>query len=171
MSKAGRTVSGTISLALNAASPLAAGSSPNAGARKLDLEKLAVVTQLATTDRHVRAHEQAHLAAAGPYATGGPSYTYTVGPDGQRYAVGGEVSLDTSPDPAGPEATVQKAKIIQAAANAPADPSTQDRMVAAQAAQMEADAEAQIFAEQQQGRSGQGQQGADVLGHIVDVIG
>lgn len=98
----------------------------------------------------MRAHEEAHLSAAGPYATGGPSYTFAVGPDGRRYAVGGEVTLDTSPDPRGPEATIQKAKTIQAAANAPEDPSTQDRMVAAEAAAMEADAEAQIFAQKHQ---------------------
>jgi hypothetical protein len=170
ISKADRFVSGTISFAPNAASPWAATSQPNATARQLRAEKLAVLTQLATTDRHVRAHEQAHLAAAGAYATGGPSYSYIVGPDGQRYAVGGEVSLDTGPDPAGPEATVQKAKIIQAAANAPADPSTQDRAVAAQAAQMEASAEAQIFAQQQRGRSAYLQQEAPELGQLIAVV-
>ena len=42
---------------------------------KSDAE-LAIIAQLTVTDRHVRSHEQAHLAAAGPYATGGPSYIY-----------------------------------------------------------------------------------------------
>jgi hypothetical protein len=140
---------GTISSTANAASPWASSSQPNGTARKLDAERVALLSQIATTDRQVRAHEQAHLTAAGAYATAGPSYSYTVGPDGQRYAVAGEVSLDTSPDPSGPEATVQKAKVIQTAANALADPSTQDRMVAAQAARMEAAAEAEIFAQQQ----------------------
>lgn len=123
-------------------------------ARRLDRQKLAEIAQLTVTDRHVRAHEQAHLEVAGPYATGGPSYTYALGPDGKRYAVGGEVSLDAGPDPAGPEATIQKAKIIQAAANAPVDPSTQDRMVAIQASMMEAVAEAQIAAQQRKAKSG-----------------
>lgn len=129
------------------------------------------ITQLAVTDRHVRDHEEAHLASAGPYATSGPSYTFTIGPDGQRYAVGGEVSLDTGPDPAGPEATVQKARIIQAAANAPADPSTQDRMVAAQAAQMEAEAQAEIFAQQHQAQSGYGPRDSAALGQLIAVVG
>jgi SprA-related family len=146
-----------------AASNLPSSATPG----KLDAVKLAEISQLEITDRHVRAHEQAHLAAAGPYATGGPSYTFAIGPDGQRYAVGGEVTLDTSPDPAGPEATVQKAKTIQAAANAPVDPSTQDRMVAAQAAQMEADAEAEIFAEQQRGYS---QREVPELGKIIAAV-
>jgi SprA-related family len=162
-------VTGITSLAANTASPAAANSSSNATTGKLHAEKLAEISQLEITDRHVRAHEEAHLPAAGPYATGGPSYTFATGPDGQRYAVGGEVSLDTSPDPAGPEATIQKAETIQAAANAPADPSTQDRMVAAQAAGMEADAEAQIFAEQQRG-SGYSQRDAPELGRIIAAV-
>lgn len=107
------------------------------------------------TDQHVRAHEQAHLAAAGPYAVGGASYSYSVGPDGRLYAVGGEVSLDTSPDPSDPEKTIEKAKTIEAAANAPVDPSDQDRMVAAEAAQMEATAERQLAQEKQTGGYGQ----------------
>ncbi len=92
----------------------------------------------------MKAHEEAHLAAAGPYATGGPSYTYAVGPDGQLYAVGGDVTLDTSPVANDPEATIEKARVIEAAANAPANPSTQDRMVAAAAAMMEAAAEREV---------------------------
>lgn len=99
-----------------------------------------VVRQLKDRDREVRAHEQAHLAAAGPYATGGPTYTYATGPDGQRYAVGGEVGIDSSPIPDDPEATIRKAQVIRAAATAPADPSGQDRQVAAAAAKMEAQA-------------------------------
>ena len=146
-------MSGNISLAPNIASPTAATPPSIATTQRLDTAKQAEISQLAITDRHVRAHEEAHLAAAGPYATSGPSYTYAIGPDGNRYAVGGEVSLDAGPDPAGPEATVAKMKIIQAAANAPADPSSQDRMVAAQAAQMEAEAELQISAQQRQVRS------------------
>ena len=44
-------------------------------------------------DREERQHEQAHLSAAGGHARGGPSYQYETGPDGKRYAVGGEVSI------------------------------------------------------------------------------
>lgn len=110
----------------------------------LSEEELEVVRELAARDREVRAHEQAHLAAAGPYATGGPTYTYQTGPDGQRYAVGGEVGIDTSPVPGNPEATVNKARTIMAAANAPAEPSAQDRAVAAAAASMMAQAQAEL---------------------------
>lgn len=91
------------------------------------------VQQLADRDREVRTHEQAHLSAAASRATSGASFTYTDGPDGKRYATGGEVSVDTSPVRGDPEATLRAAELIQRAALAPAEPSTQDRQVAAAA--------------------------------------
>lgn len=104
----------------------------------------AALLKLAQTDREVRAHEQAHMAAAGPHARGGPTYTFERGPDGRLYAVGGEVAIDASPVPNDPEATLRKADIVRAAALAPAEPSSQDRAVAAQASQMAAEAQAEI---------------------------
>ena len=121
---------------------LAAG--VGADGEALTEEELEVVRELSARDREVRAHEQAHLAAAGPYATGGPSYSYQTGPDGQRYAVGGEVGIDTSPVPGNPEATLSKARTILAAANAPAEPSAQDRAAAAAASSMMAQAQAEL---------------------------
>ncbi len=101
-------------------------------------------------DREVRAHEAAHMAAAGGLARGGASYSYETGPDNRRYAVGGEVSIDTSPGKT-PEETLQKAQTIRAAAQAPAKPSQQDLAVAASAGQMAAEARAALA---RQGRSG-----------------
>lgn len=112
----------------------------------LSPDELAEVARLVAEDRRVRGHEEAHMAAAGRFALGGPSYAFTTGPDGRQYAIGGEVQLDTAPVADNPEATVQKAETIQAAANAPADPSTQDRMVAAQAARMEEAAKQELAA-------------------------
>ncbi|WP_083901250.1 putative metalloprotease CJM1_0395 family protein [Azospirillum sp. B4] len=90
------------------------------------------VDKLKTVDRSVRAHEAAHKAAGGPYA-GSASYTYTTGPDGQRYAVAGEVKIDIGTVQGDPQATVAKLETVRRAALAPADPSGQDRAVAAQA--------------------------------------
>ncbi|MFB6346795.1 MAG: putative metalloprotease CJM1_0395 family protein [bacterium] len=90
--------------------------------------------ELKRIDAKVRAHEQAHLAAAGQYAQGGISYQTKTGPDGQEYAVAGEVSLDTS-EAETPEQTIQKMRQVKAAALAPANPSAQDRQIASQAAQ------------------------------------
>lgn len=101
------------------------------------------IQELKTRDREVRAHEAAHKAAAGPHARGGASYTYQRGPDGARYAIGGEVSISLSPIEGDPEATMRKAQQIRAAALAPAEPSAQDYAVAAQAAQLALQAQAE----------------------------
>jgi hypothetical protein len=152
--------------------PPPARSSPKGG--KSDAE-LAIIAQLTVTDRHVRSHEQAHLAAAGPYATGGPTYTYQQGPDGKLYAVGGEVTLDDSPVSGDPAATVEKEKTVIAAANAPADPSSQDRAVASAAAMMEATAQQDL--RQQQDQQGQaeayptGRQAASAYSPPMDEVG
>ncbi len=75
------------------------------------------------------------MAAAGGLVTSGASYTYQRGPDGARYAIGGEVGIDTSPGRT-PQETLDRATQIQAAALAPAEPSGQDLAVAAKAQQM-----------------------------------
>jgi len=104
--------------------------------------------ELRSRDREVRAHEAAHKSAAGSYAKGSAQFTYDEGPDGKRYAVGGEVSIDTSKISGDPEATIRKAQTIRRAANAPAQPSGQDRSVAAQATQMESVARGELLASQ-----------------------
>lgn len=114
---------------------------------ELSEEERKLLTELRARDAEVRAHEQAHLAAAGPYANGAPTFEFQTGPDGRQYAVGGEVSIDSSPVAGDPEATVRKAQTIKRAALAPSDPSAQDRQVAAQAAQLEAQARQEVKAE------------------------
>ncbi|MDR0716974.1 MAG: hypothetical protein LBF50_06110 [Azoarcus sp.] len=113
------------------------------GAKELDPAAQRRVEEMKATDRDVRAHEAAHMAAGGSLVTSGASYTYETGPDGQRYAVAGEVGIDTSKGRT-PEETLMRAERIRAAALAPADPSAQDRAVAAAAAQMAAEARAEI---------------------------
>lgn len=132
---------------VQAASATETGNSDSsASSVKLSNEAQATLRQLQATDRRVRAHELAHLAASGGLATGAPSYTYQKGPDGVNYAVGGEVSIDTSPAKT-PEETIAKAATIIAAALAPADPSPQDRAVAAAASQLAQQARAELQAE------------------------
>ncbi len=160
---------------LSAISPVGLGLTPTSakqpGQRNgLNMRTVETIAQLGAVDQHVRAHEQAHLAAAGPYATGAPSYSYTVGPDGKLYAVGGEVSLDISPDPSSPENTIQKARTIQAAANAPLDPSSQDRMVAAAAAQMEEVAQREITEQRHDAYAADVAEGDFLVGRLVSVV-
>lgn len=102
------------------------------GPARLSPQERRVVQRLKRIDAKVRAHEQAHLAAAGQYAQGGISFEYVTGPDGKEYAVGGEVSLDTS-KASSPGETVNKMRQVKAAALAPANPSPQDQQIAAQA--------------------------------------
>ncbi|MFQ5715862.1 MAG: putative metalloprotease CJM1_0395 family protein [Nitrospinales bacterium] len=119
----------------------------NPSAQGLTPEEKKEVERLKSRDREVRAHEQAHKAAAGPIATGGPTFEFKQGPDGRQYAVEGEVQLDVSETPNNPEAAIRKAQIIRRAALAPAEPSAQDRRVAAEAAAMEARARQKLVQE------------------------
>ncbi len=105
-----------------------------------------VVEKLRKIDRKVRAHEMAHLIAGGPYVRGGPYYKYITGPDGKRYAVAGEVKIDTSEEK-DPEKTIRKMEVVRRAALAPADPSPTDRRVAAEASAKEARARMKLMEE------------------------
>jgi hypothetical protein len=127
------------------AEPSREGTQPAKGAtaRELTEEEQQQVDQLKQRDREVRSHEQAHSAAAGRYANGGPQFEFTTGPDGRQYATGGHVNIDVGPANT-PEATLIKAQVIRRAALAPADPSGQDRSVASAATQLERDARKQI---------------------------
>ncbi len=122
----------------------AARGDPEAERRQAQLvEEAAQVRELASRDREVRAHEQAHAAAGGQHASA-PRYEYERGPNGVNYAAGGHVNIDTSPVPGDPRATLDKARQIQRSALAPAEPSPQDRRVAAQARQMATEAAAEL---------------------------
>lgn len=117
-----------------------------ADGEKSDAEQYAEeqqIQELRLRDQEVRAHEQAHASVGGPY-TGAPSYTFEVGPDGKKYAVEGEVSVDLSPIKGDPRATITKMQKVYNAALAPADPSIQDTRVANKAAQMIAQAQSDL---------------------------
>lgn len=119
--------------------------------RQQEMVEQKQIQALSSRDSEVRAHEQAHAAVGGQYA-GAPTYQFQRGPDGVNYAVGGEVSISTSAISGDPRATIEKARIIKQAALAPAEPSPQDRRVAASAAQMEAQAMADLVAMEQEQR-------------------
>lgn len=119
----------------------------NTGEKVLTEEEQKQVEELKARDTEVRAHEQAHIAAGGSYVRGGARYDYQTGPDGKKYAVGGEVSIDTSAVEGDPQATINKAQVILKAALAPAEPSGQDKAVASQARQMMASARKELMSE------------------------
>lgn len=119
----------------------------NTGEKVLTEEEQKQVEELKARDTEVKAHEQAHIAAGGSYVRGGARYDYQTGPDGKKYAVGGEVSIDTSAVEGDPQATINKAQVILKAALAPAEPSGQDKAVASQARQMMASARKELMSE------------------------
>ncbi len=140
----GDTPSKQNSEAENTSKPKQASDRPS----EIDPEAERLLQRLKQTDLKVRTHERQHVAAAAGYVKNGPVYEYSTGPDGKKYAVGGHVSLDMSPIPNNPKATIKKAQIIKRAALAPADPSAADRAVAASAAKMEQKARRQLQEEQ-----------------------
>ncbi len=137
-----------------AADPKSTRQTSGVSTQNLTEDQLKQLESLKKRDTEVRAHEAAHQAAAGGLARGGASFSYQRGPDGQQYAIGGEVNIDTSPVPGNPEATLAKAQTIARAALAPAEPSGQDRQVATQAAQMAAQARVELSIQNQQPAQG-----------------
>ena len=102
-----------------------------------------------------------------------PHYVYQRGPDGSLYAVGGDVRLDTS-EANTPEKTIAKMARVRAAALAPANPSSQDRRVAAKASAKMARARMELATQRTQARtqdrlSGKYEQGESDIGK--DFIG
>jgi hypothetical protein len=141
--------------------PAKTGKSGPSGSKELTDGEKKQVEELKSTDQKVHAHEQAHIAAGGGAVKGGASYQYVTGPDGKRYAVGGEVPIDASPVKGNPQATIQKMQTVIRAALAPADPSGQDRAVAAQASQAMTQAQ-QEMTKSQNGNGGNDSSAASI---------
>jgi hypothetical protein len=114
--------------------------------QEVEQVELKQIKELKARDTEVRNHEQAHAAVGGKYA-GSPSYDYQRGPDGNNYAVGGEVPIDVAVIANDPQATIDKMQQVKAAALAPAEPSSADRSIAADATQKIAAAQADLATE------------------------
>jgi hypothetical protein len=134
-----------------------------------------IISQLKSTEEKVKAHEAAHKSAGGA-ATGPISYTYTRGPDGKNYITGGEVPITISSGST-PQETISRMQQVIQAALAPADPSPQDRAVAAQASNIKMQAQQEKAQQDNPLINGQGQgeqtavEGAATDGTGSDVTG
>lgn len=102
-----------------------------------------ILKKLKEIDRKVKQHEMQHQAAAGELFRGA-SYTYQTGPDGNKYAVAGEVKIDIQEVKDDPEATIIKMQKVKKAALAPSEPSQQDYAVARQAESIEQKAKKEL---------------------------
>ncbi|MCR5084377.1 MAG: hypothetical protein K6A65_02610 [Succinivibrionaceae bacterium] len=122
----------------------------------LDEQQVQELEELKKRDEEVRVHENRHKAVGGELASS-PQYEYTQGPDGERYITGGHVNIDMSEGKT-PEETIEKMEKVKAAAEAPADPSTQDRKVAAEAMRTANEARAELAKEQGGDEGGEGEQ-------------
>lgn len=131
--------------------------------RNQELSDQRELQKLKNRDTEVRAHELAHVAVGSRYITSGAQFQYQKGSDGRLYAIAGEVSIDTSPVPDDPRATLMKAQVIARAAMAPAVPSAQDRAVAAQASAMIQQARAELALVVSAGQLDGSEQGLDVF--------
>jgi len=101
------------------------------------------IQQLEKRDQEVRTHELAHARVGGD-VTGSPVYEFEMGPNGKKYAVAGEVSVDLSTVAGDPQATITKMEKVHAAALAPVEPSAQDMKVASQATKLIAQAKSEL---------------------------
>ena len=140
--------------------PRAQDKANKSSSEQLSPDERQTVRKLQKRDAEVKQHEAAHLAAAGQYAAGGPSYTYQTGPDGRRYAIGGEVPIDVSEEK-NPEQTIQKMRIVRQAALAPAHPSGADHAIAATASMKESEARRELNAEETDQKPASETDGAD----------
>jgi hypothetical protein len=139
--------------------------------------------ELASRDREVRNHEQAHAAAGGAHA-GSPQYEFTTGSNGVSYATGGHVNIDVSDVPGDAQATIDKMQTVQRAALAPAQPSAQDRAVASEASARATEARAELREENQKKADAapsspqisayesaqSGQAGGPAIGNALDAV-
>jgi hypothetical protein len=111
--------------------------------RMQQLQKKEVIRTLREKDRDVRSAEYAKVSMLGKFRKGGPRFRYETGPDGQRYAIEGNVPVDLSPAES-PENSIRKARKIKNASLGVGEVSDSDRKVAAQAQLLEMQARAKI---------------------------
>lgn len=104
------------------------------------------IAELEEQDEEVKAKQAKQLSAVGQYATG-VSYEYEVGPDGEIYAVDGHVSVDTSSIEGNPEATLLKARALQAAMMSGGELSSEEAAILQEAILLQSAAIAEIASE------------------------
>jgi hypothetical protein len=97
-------------------------------------------------DQSVRAHEERHRLALGPYAASAVQLTTRRGADGEPIAVGGSIKADLTPVPGNPRATLRKANSVRNAALSVGSPSVADQRVAAEAYRLAQGAREQLEA-------------------------
>ncbi|MDD3324783.1 MAG: putative metalloprotease CJM1_0395 family protein [Sulfurospirillaceae bacterium] len=117
-------------------------------AEKLTAEQKIQIARLQAMDSAVKAHERAHISAGAGVILSGANFVYQKAPDEKLYAIGGEVTIDTSKEST-PQETIAKMQIVRTAALAPADPSSTDYQVASTATMISMQSRLEIMREMQ----------------------
>jgi pyruvate/2-oxoglutarate dehydrogenase complex dihydrolipoamide acyltransferase (E2) component len=117
--------------------------------RELTIKEKIEIMELEQLERSVREHERAHLRTARNLAVSQPTFEYKEGPDGKKYAVHGEVKIDSAVAGGDAEEAIEKALKMQRTALAPSDPSSKDLQVAARARIIESKAHRKLAREKQ----------------------
>lgn len=94
----------------------------------LDPAQFTRLRRLQARDQRVRAHEQAHNLAGGGQVAPAVRYHYQTGPDGRRYAVGGQAHTPAGGGGSTAEQALDQSASLRRAAVAPTRPSYQDRI-------------------------------------------
>lgn len=106
------------------------------------------IARLKAAAQQILRNRAAQMAAGGAYVSGGATYAYSIGPDGQLYATGVTLSYDTTPVANDPEATIQKMGRVRAAALASSSPTAADYAAASTAMQVEMQARLELVRQQ-----------------------
>lgn len=140
-STTGNTTRPSLLGADTSAGPSAASTQPLfTPAQDISLEVELQIARLRAAAQQVLRNRAAQVSAGGAYVSGGGSYAYTIGPDGQLYATGVSLAYDTTPIADDPQATILKMQQVRAAALASSSPTGADYAAAAAATQAELEA-------------------------------
>lgn len=103
----------------------------------------AQVQRMRVQEREVRRTQVMKAAVGGAFA-GDSTYQFALGPDGRRYIVGGDVSLDVSPVENNPRATISKMQRVRAAAGVSVQRTQNDRVATFMSVRTEGSARSQL---------------------------
>jgi hypothetical protein len=123
-------------------------SEPKSGEVSLSEEEKERLEELRRRQNRIKRRHRTQAQVASKYTEGGPQYIYKRGPDGEMYAVKGEVEYDTTREDS-PEQTIEKMKAIKKAVRATPEPTLEDKRVANEASQKLEEAKRKL--RQQQG--------------------
>jgi len=121
-----------VSIEMNSSTDVANG-------KKMSSDVLELRQAFKRQDHEIQANPRAHVASEGRVTDAFSNAEFRVSSDRQREGDAGEVSAEIFSEGRVSEETLDKARLIRAAANGPRDPSDQDKQIALKAFQVSAE--------------------------------